>query len=74
MDATKNPNLDTHLLLRLIDCTERQGSLTNELRFLRIAALAKTRRFAELQDQVARIKEIGFPTLEDSTSRSTLRA
>lgn len=56
MDATKNPNLDAHLLLRLIDCTERQGQLTNELRFLRIATLAKTRRFNELQNQVDSIK------------------
>jgi hypothetical protein len=49
MNVSNNPNIDAHLMLKLIDDTEKQGQLTTELKFLRISTLAKTRKFAELQ-------------------------
>lgn len=67
MQVLEKPNLDPHLLLKLISIEESKGQpLPNEMKFLKIGTLAKTRRFKELQEAVDSIREIGFPKLRDS--------
>ena len=52
MNANSNLSLDTHLQLKLIEFSEKQGTITEALKVRKLELLLKTRLYSQIQKTI----------------------